>query len=127
MKPTHTTNKLGIVKVNILHFLQNNGRSRVLDMEMAMCRGSLRAAVASLIGQGYASRVKDTAFEGAAITNAGRTAIGLEVPAEAPTRPVRICAASSGGTYNPATDSHMGRVGLARIGVAGRVMEGVGA
>ena len=71
MKPTHTTNKLGIVKVNILHFLQNNGRSRVLDMEMAMCRGSLRAAVASLIGQGYASRVKDTAFEGAAITNAG--------------------------------------------------------
>lgn len=121
MKISNAKNSLGIVKVNILHHLQHNGRSKILDMEMVMSRGSLRPAIASLVGQGYATRVKDNAFEGIAITNAGRTAIGVEVPGETTQHPVRFCNASMRDPLDHVKDVCMGRVGLARIGVASRV------
>lgn len=127
MNIAHATNKLGVVKANILHHLQRNGRSKVLDMEMVMSRGSLRAAVSSLVGQGYVTRVKDLAFEGVAITNAGRAAIGVEVPDSPVTRPVRICNASTFDPLEYEAHTTMGRVGLARIGAAGRVERGVAA
>lgn len=120
MKVTHTTNKLGAVKTSILQHLQKNGRSKILDMEMAMGRGGLRVAIQALIGQGYVVRSKDVAFDGVKITNAGRTAIGLSAPEKAPLS-ARICNAMMRGTYEPAIESHMGRIGLARIGVAERV------
>lgn len=127
MNIAHATNKLGVVKANILHHLQRNGRSKVLDMEMVMSRGSLRAAVSSLVGQGYVTRVKDLAFDGIAITNAGRAAIGVEVPDTPSGRPPRICNASMTAPLQYEAHTTMGRVGLARIGAAGRVERGVAA
>lgn len=127
MNLTHATNKLGVVKANILHHLQRNGRSKILDMEMLMSRGNLRAAVSSLVGQGYVTRVKDLAFEGVAITNAGRAAIGVEVPDATTGRPPRICNASMTAPLHYEAHTTMGRVGLARFGAAGWVDRGVAA
>ena len=124
MKKSRSNNALGVVKANILHHLQRNGRTKVLDLEMVMSRGSLRAAVSSLIGQGYATRVKDPAFEGVAITNAGRTAIDVEMPDAPQARQPRICNAAMTTRLDCTTHTTMGRVGLARFGVSGRVLEG---
>ena len=120
MTTRNAKNTLGVVKATILHHLQHNARTKVLDLEMAMSRGGLRPAISSLIGQGYVTRVKDFAFEGIAITNAGRAAIGLDVPEEAPQRPARFCNASQTQPLNLLQDTHMGRIGLARFGVAMR-------
>lgn len=125
MNLTHATNKLGVVKANILHQLQRCGRSTVLDMEMAMSRGSLRTAITALVGQGYVTRVKDNAFSGIAITNAGRTAIGVEVPDAPKVREPRFCNASMFDPLQHEAHTTMGRVGLARFGAAGRVDRGV--
>lgn len=114
-------NKLGVVKANILHHLHQNGRSKILDMEMVMCRGSIRVAVAALVGQGYVMRVKDNAFSGIAITNTGRTAIGVEVPDAPKVREPRFCNASMFDPLQNEAHTTMGRVGLARFGAASRV------
>lgn len=121
MKISNAKNSLGVVKVNILHHLQNNGRAKVLDLEMVMSRGSLRVAISKLSMQGYVTRVKDLAFEGVAITNAGRAAIGIEVPDETLPRPTRFCNASMTEPLVYAAHTTMGRVGLAQFGAAQRV------
>jgi hypothetical protein len=121
MKFCNTQNSLGAVKATLLHMLQTNGRAKVLDLEMQMGRGGLRASVSSLVAQGYVARVKDVAFEGVAITNAGRMSIGVEVPNDSPQRPARVCNASQTQPLDLLQDTHMGRVGLARFGVAMRV------
>lgn len=121
MNIAHATNKLGVVKANILHHLHQNGRSKILDMEMIMSRGSIRAAVSSLVSTGYVSRVKDLAFEGIAITNNGRTAIGVEVPDAPKVREPRFCNASMFDPLQYEAHTTMGRVGLARFGAAERV------
>jgi hypothetical protein len=121
MNISNAKNSLGVVKVNILHHLQKNGRSKILDMEMLMSRGSLRVAISKLSMQGYVTRVKDLAFEGVAITNAGRAAIGIEAPDETLPRPTRFCNASMHDPLDHVKDVCMGRVGLARFGASHRV------
>jgi hypothetical protein len=113
-------NTLGVVKATILHHLQHNGRTKVMDLEMIMSRGSLRAAICALVGQGYVARVKDNAFDGIAITNAGRVAIGIEVPNGTTQRPTRFCNASMTEPLRISVHTNMGRVGLARFGAAQR-------
>lgn len=121
MNMAKATNKLGVVKANILHHLHRNRRSKILDMEMVMCRGNLKAAVYSLISMGYVVRAKDLAFEGVAITNGGRTAIGVEVPDVPVVREPRFCNASMREPLVYDAHTTMGRVGLARFGAASRV------
>jgi hypothetical protein len=121
MNMSNAKNTLGVVKATILHHLQHNGRTKVLDLEMIMSRGSLRPAICALVSQGYVTRVKDNAFEGIAITNPGRTAIGMEVPDETPVRPTRFCNASMTEPLVYAAHTTMGRVGLAQFGAAQRV------
>jgi hypothetical protein len=120
MKISNAKNSLGVVKVNILHHLHKNGRTKVLDLEMALSRGDLRAPVASLVSQCYVMRVQDNCFTGIAITNAGRAAIGIEVDEEITHRPTRFCNASMNKPLDHVKDVCMGRVGLARFGAAQR-------
>lgn len=58
MKISNTKNSLSMVKVKILHHLHKIGRTKVLDLEMALSRGNLRgpliqiqAALATLTKQ----------------------------------------------------------------------------
>lgn len=121
MNIANAKNKLGVVKANILHHLHQNGRSKILDMEMVLCRGSIRAAVNALVSMGYVMRVQDNCFSGIAITNNGRTAIGVEVT-ETPTkvREPRFCNASMRAPLQYEAHTTMGSVGLARFGAASR-------
>ena len=82
----------------------------------------LASRIAALVASGHATRVRDgSRVVGAALTNKGRVAIGLQ-PMHEPqvVKEVRICNASMRGTLlDLSRDVGMGRIGLAMCGAGG--------
>jgi hypothetical protein len=54
------------------------------------------------------------------ITNRGRVAIGEPVVTDSAQRPARVCNSMMRSTFDPATDTSFGRIGLAVCGAAAR-------
>jgi hypothetical protein len=127
MKLNHPGQSLGPASIKILQDLHTNGKSHRLDIEMRTGLRGITSRLGSLVDTTYLRRIKTASFDGYAIANKGRVTIGAAVRAtedDAPAaRATRICNASSRLPFNPATDVHMGRVGLAMRGVGGRVLE----
>jgi hypothetical protein len=125
MKLNHPGQSLGPASIKILQDLHANGKSHRLDIEMRTGLRGITSRLGSLVDTTYLRRIKTASFDGYAIANKGSMTIGVAVRAtedDAPAaRVTRICNASSRLPFNPATDVHMGRIGLARIGMAGRV------
>jgi hypothetical protein len=112
--------QMGDTSLKILNDLHAHGKSNRLDIEMRIGITKLGVRLNTLANNGYVSKICDTAFTGHAITNRGRMAIGVLVGVTVTPKPIRICNASMRGTFNPATDAGMGRIGLAMCGAAGR-------
>jgi hypothetical protein len=127
MKLNHPGQSLGPASLKILQDLHANGKSHRLDIEMRTGLRGIVSRLGSLVDTTYLRRIKTASFDGYAIANKGRMTIGVAVAAaedDAPAaRVTRICNASSRLPFNPATDVHMGRSGLAMRGVGGRVLE----
>jgi hypothetical protein len=123
MKLNHPGQSLGPASIKILQDLHANGKSHRLDIEMRTGLRGITSRLGSLVDTSYLRRIKTASFDGYAIANKGRVTIGAAVAAtedDAPAaRATRICNASSRLPFNPATDVHMGRVGLAMCGAGG--------
>ncbi len=112
--------QLGDTSISILNDLHTHGKSNRLDIEMRTGLPKIQMRLNSLVTSGHISRILDTAFTGYAITNRGRMAIGVLIGVTVTPKLIRICNASMRGTFNPATDAGMGRIGLVMRGAAGR-------
>ena len=106
----------------LLHLHAHGSASRI-DLEMLLKTGNLTRQLSSMVTYGYIAHVHDPLRnKHYKITNAGRVAIGMAAPDQPKPAPhMRICNASMlGTTLDLSLHTHMGRVGLARIGVAAR-------
>lgn len=83
---------------------------------------SASTRLGALATNGYLTRIESSGkLAGYKITNKGRAAIGKPLVQEAvKLREPRICPSSMRAIFDPSTDVHMGRIGLAMCQVSGR-------
>ena len=124
--PSRFGGQVSEAKAEILRYLQGGKRNR-FDIAMHLNHGrdkpvsseKLTQYLGSMVTAQHIVHIKDGVFDGYKIATGGRKAIGAPVPEEA-YRPTRICNSMMPNCPDLMHHTHMGRVGLAVYGVAGR-------